>query len=92
MLSLPLRLYDWLTCPPARQQFSLLQSKTFPIYFTTSLTNASLLLALWISNDPQVLHHLSEPLLPMVAQTWTLGLVVLMTLANWLWIGPVTNK
>jgi hypothetical protein len=55
------------------------------------MTNASFLLALWISNDQQILDHLLEPLLPAVAQTWTLGFVVLMILANWVWIGPVTN-
>jgi len=75
-----------------RQHFSLLQTKTFPIYFATSLSNASLLLALWISNNPQAPHHLLEPLLPAVAQTWVLGLIVLMTSANWLWIGPATGK
>jgi len=75
-----------------RQQFGLLQSKTFPIYFATSLSNATLLLALWVSNDPKITHHLMEPLLPPVAQTWTLSLVVLMTLTNWMWIGPATNR
>ncbi|KAF7306603.1 DUF4149 domain-containing protein [Mycena indigotica] len=75
-----------------RAQFSALQHKTFPIYFGLSIGAGSALLGAWTWANPLVLTHYTNPLVPEVAQAYTLAFVILMQSANYFVIGPLTSK
>ena len=76
----------------ARQYFSILQHKTFPIYFVFSILLSSGLLSLWVLNHPDVLAHIAEPNVADVAQAYTLGAVILLQSLNYFVVGPLTSK
>ncbi|KAJ7655196.1 hypothetical protein DFH06DRAFT_1201872 [Mycena polygramma] len=75
-----------------RAQFGALQHKTFPIYFSISQALVLILLALWISNHPDVTTHYASPLVADVAQAYTLALVLLSQGSNYFVVGPLTSK
>ena len=76
----------------ARHHFGALQHKTFPIYFVLSILLSSGLLAIWVSNHPDVLTHIAQPNIADVAQAYTLGVVLLSQGFNYFIIGPLTSK
>ncbi|CAG7845901.1 SubName: Full=Uncharacterized protein {ECO:0000313/EMBL:CCA77952.1} [Serendipita indica DSM 11827] len=84
-----------------RQNFALLQSRTFPVYFSTGTALSSVLLGIWVHANQYVFRNDEGRLLPTaflqlkdprVAQVWMLFVVVLMSLANRVQIGPKTNQ
>lgn len=76
----------------ARQHFSALQHKTFPIYFVLSILLSSGLLSLWLINHPDVLTHITQPNVADVAQAYTLGVVLFSQGLNYFVVGPLTSK
>jgi len=75
-----------------RQHFSVLQHKTFPIYFVLSIFLSSSLLAIWIHKHPDVLVYLARPNVGDVAQVYALGTVLFSQALNYFVIGPLTSK
>jgi len=75
-----------------RQHFSVLQHKTFPIYFVLSILLSSGLLSLWVLNHPDVLTHFTQLNVADVAQAYTLGVVLLSQGLNYFVVGPLTSK
>jgi len=75
-----------------RQHFSVLQHKTFPIYFVLSILLSSGLLSLWIHNHPDVLTHITQPNVADVAQAYTLVVVLFSQGLNYFVVGPLTSK
>jgi len=75
-----------------RQHFSVLQHKTFPIYFVLSILLSSGLLSLWVLNHPDVLTHITQPNVADVAQAYTLGVVLVSQGLNYFVVGPLTSK
>ncbi|KAG8755750.1 hypothetical protein FRC14_003688 [Serendipita sp. 396] len=85
----------------SRQAFSLLQARTFPIYFLLCTTLSAILLALWSTANIEVFKHdegsfnfksifkLGDQV---VVQCWVLLLVVVVSFVNWFYIGPNTNR
>ena len=76
----------------ARHQFSVLQHKTFPIYFVLSIILSSSLLATWILKHPDVLVYLARPNVGDVAQVYALGAVLFSQGLNYFVIGPLTSQ
>jgi len=76
-----------------RQAFSVLQAKTFPIYFSVSASLSGLLFALWSTyNFADIKGHYISFGRSSVLQAWTLALVFVLSCLNLFWIGPVTNE
>ncbi|KAF7310604.1 DUF4149 domain-containing protein [Mycena chlorophos] len=76
----------------SRPQFGALQHKTFPIYFALSMAITSYLIVAWVSLNPNVLKHVANPLVPEVAQAYTLASAILMQASNYFIVGPLTSK
>jgi hypothetical protein len=76
----------------ARQHFSALQHKTFPVYFLISIITSSALLGIWISKHPDVLHQLGHPMVADVAQVYALGNALFAQALNYFFIGPLTGR
>lgn len=86
--------YPWLNVihTIARQHFSALQHKTFPIYFVLSIVLSSGLLSIWVLNHPDILTHITQPNVADVAQTYMLSVVLLSQGLNYFVVGPLTSK
>jgi len=76
----------------AREHFTPLQQRIFPMYFTLStLTSTGLLLA-WIRNHGNVIAHIADPTVPEVSQAYALAIVAVSHTLNTVWFGPATSK
>lgn len=75
-----------------RQQFAALQSRSFPAYFLSSTALCTILLGLWTFSHPDVVPNLLRPLYVDVAQAYILLFVSVVQGANYLVIGPETNR
>lgn len=75
-----------------RQAFSVLQAKTFPVYFMTSTGLSSILLALWSAANWEDMHGSYLSMKPVVFQAYTLLLIIVLSMVNWFVIGPKTNE
>ncbi|EJD55381.1 hypothetical protein AURDEDRAFT_109723 [Auricularia subglabra TFB-10046 SS5] len=75
-----------------RPQFAALQGKSFPAYFSSSAVLSGLMLVLWTSSHPDVIPNLAKPALVDVLQVYVLSLVALIQGANYLYVGPITNR
>ncbi|PVG02297.1 hypothetical protein CPB86DRAFT_780717 [Serendipita vermifera] len=76
-----------------RQTFGVLQGRLFPVYFSISATLSSILLVIW-SNANKGLFQVRyfEFGHPVVQQTWNLVGLLALSVLNWFWIGPATNR
>jgi hypothetical protein len=72
--------------------FGTLQHRVFPVYFNVTIAGSGALLALWTHAHPAVTQHFLNPLVPDVAQAYTLGLVLTSQALNSFVIGPLTSK
>ncbi|QRW00387.1 hypothetical protein RhiJN_28405 [Ceratobasidium sp. AG-Ba] len=76
-----------------RQQFGMLQFKTFPVFFSTSTAITAALLGIWAASHPEVR---AAPLdlgsSPVVAQAWLLAFTVISHASNLLYLGPKTSE
>ncbi|KAI0308628.1 hypothetical protein OF83DRAFT_1273655, partial [Amylostereum chailletii] len=75
-----------------RQQFGALQHRVFPVYFNLTILFSGGLLGLWTYTHPDVLAYATNPLVPDVAQAYTLLTIVILQSINSLVIGPLTSK
>ncbi|KAF8922246.1 hypothetical protein CPB85DRAFT_1266581 [Mucidula mucida] len=75
-----------------RQQFGLLQHKTFPVYFVMSILLSSVLLGLWTKSHPNVVAYIANPVVADVAQAYVLASVSVVQGLNHFVIGPLTSK
>jgi len=75
-----------------RQQFGLLQNKTFPVYFMISTVLSSLMIAYWVFTHPDVATHIYEPKVADVAQLYLLLIVFGAQALNYFVIGPTAAQ
>jgi len=75
-----------------RQQFGILQHRTFPVYFVTSTVLSSSLVALWTLSHPDVITNIYHPHVANVAQVYALASVMIGQSANYFIIGPLTSR
>jgi len=76
----------------SRQHFSVLQHRTFLVYFAISIALSSSLIALWTLSHPDVITHIYRPNVADVAQVYVLASVVIGQSANYFIIGPLTSR
>ena len=81
-----------ITTTLARNQFSALQQRLFPIYFELNALVSSVLLLGWIYNHNLAIAHITHPTVPDVAQAYALALVSVSQALNFFWFGPATSK
>jgi len=74
-----------------RHQFGALQSRSFPVYFGSSLLLTSILLGLWTNNHPDIVSNIYSPTIANVAQVYALGSVLVLQGINYFVLGPVTT-
>ncbi|KAK2462023.1 hypothetical protein APHAL10511_006486 [Amanita phalloides] len=75
-----------------RQQFGVLQHKTFPVYFVSSTGLSSLMIVYWVFTHPDVGTHILRPEVADVAQLYALLTVFGSQFLNYFVIGPITSK
>ncbi|PVG02296.1 hypothetical protein CPB86DRAFT_780714 [Serendipita vermifera] len=76
-----------------RQTFGILQGRLFPVYFSIGTALSSLLLTIWAhENKGMVQYHYLDFYHPVIQQTWNLVALVCLSILNWFWIGPATNR
>ncbi|KAG8804975.1 hypothetical protein FRC17_005795, partial [Serendipita sp. 399] len=85
----------------SRQNFSLLQARTFPVYFLLCTGISSILLALWASANIEAFKHDDDSFnlksifnfsSQVIVQSWVLLLILANSFINWIYIGPTTNR
>jgi hypothetical protein len=77
----------------SRQMFTVLQARTIPYYFATSSFLSTLLLGLWArANKDEILGNYNRFSNASVQQAVVLLIVSVLSLVNWFYIGPTTNK
>lgn len=73
--------------------FTVLQARTTPYYFATSSFLSTLLLGLWArANQDEILSNYNRFGNTSVQQTVVLLIISVLSLVNWFYIGPTTNK
>ncbi|KAG9078867.1 hypothetical protein FS749_009078 [Ceratobasidium sp. UAMH 11750] len=75
-----------------RQQFGMLQFKTFPIFFSTSTAITALLLSIWTMSHPEVRATPLNLGSPVVLQAWFLISALVSHGLNLLYLGPKTSE
>ncbi|CAE6525166.1 unnamed protein product [Rhizoctonia solani] len=75
-----------------RQQFGLLQSRTFPVFFSTSTGVTIVLLGIWTATHNQVLVDTFDFSSPAVIQAWVLALAAMCNTVNLVYLGPKTTE
>jgi hypothetical protein len=77
----------------SRQMFMALQARTLPYYLATSSFLSTLLLGLWArANKDEILGNYNRFSNTSVQQAVVLLIISVLSLVNWLYIGPTTNK
>ncbi|KAG8769341.1 hypothetical protein FRC12_005016 [Ceratobasidium sp. 428] len=75
-----------------RQQFGILQFKTFPIFFSTSTAITALLLGIWAMSHPEVRTAPLNLGSSVVVQAWLLIFALVSHASNLLYLGPRTSE
>ncbi|KAF8610662.1 hypothetical protein BDV93DRAFT_517756 [Ceratobasidium sp. AG-I] len=75
-----------------KQQFGLLQSRIFPIFFSTSTAVTATLFAIWATVHSDVREDSFNFQKPAVTQAWVLMFAVLSHATNLFYFGPETSR
>ena len=75
-----------------RQQFGLLQSRLFPIFFSSAAGVTATLLGIWAAIHEEVRTDTFNPKSPVVLQAWILAITVLCYSSNLFYLGPKTSE
>ncbi|CAE6468636.1 unnamed protein product [Rhizoctonia solani] len=75
-----------------RQQFGLLQSRTFPVFFSTSTGVTTTLLGIWIGTHKEILVDIFDLSSPAVIQAWVLASAATCNAVNLVYLGPKTTE
>jgi len=76
-----------------KHTFAALQSRTFPTYFASSALLSGICLGLWTkANKDAIFENYLSFKTPETLHSYLLVSVVGLSLVNWLWVGPETNK
>ncbi|KAH7104280.1 hypothetical protein BKA62DRAFT_694141 [Auriculariales sp. MPI-PUGE-AT-0066] len=75
-----------------RANFTTLQSKLFPAFFSSSIFLSGGLMGLWSMTHPDALENLHKPLVVDVLQLYLLGGAAALNASQYFFIGPATNK
>jgi len=75
-----------------RAMFSVLQHRTFPVYFVLSIALTSGMLGMWTWSHPDVITNILRPNVADVAQAYALVGVLLAQSINYFVVGPMTSK
>jgi len=77
-----------------RPMFSILQHRTFPVYFVTTIFLSAGMLGLWVQSHPavQIPAHALRPDIADVAQAYALATVFLSQSLNYFVVGPLTSR
>lgn len=75
-----------------RQQFGLLQSRVFPVFFSSATGVTATLLAIWTASHEEVREDTFNLKSPEVVQAWMLIATVACQASNLLYLGPKTSE
>ncbi|KAB5592628.1 COP9 signalosome complex subunit 6 [Ceratobasidium theobromae] len=75
-----------------RQQFGLLQSRVFPVFFKSATAVTTTLLGIWAATHEEVRADIFNLNSSAVAQAWILALAVVSQTSNLIYLGPMTSE